>query len=140
MSESGEVHAGSCLCGSVRYQVRGPLGHMDHCHCVHCRKSHGAAFATYIEVPWEALDILAGRDALTTYAADSGTKRSFCRTCGANILCYVDGDRIVEVTAGTLDTPVAVRPQSHIFVRSKVEWFDIRDEARQYQTTRPYER
>jgi len=140
MGDGGADHEGSCLCGRVRYRIRGPLGHMDHCHCVHCRKSHGAAFATYVEVPWEALDLLSGRDDLRTYEADTGTRRAFCGICGSNILCYVDGDRLVEVTAATFDTPIAERARSHIFVRSKVEWFEIRDEAQQYETSRPYER
>lgn len=135
MSESAQ-HQGSCLCGRVRYLVRGPLGPMDHCHCVHCRKSHGAAFATYVEVPKEALEILSGRDEMTTFTADTGTQRSFCRTCGAILLCFVDGDPVVEVAAGTFDTPLALRPRAHIFVRSKADWYEIRDAAPQFQTTR----
>jgi hypothetical protein len=109
---------------------------MDHCHCVHCRKSHGAAFATYVEVPKEALELVSGRDEMTTFTADTGTRRSFCRTCGATLLCFVDGDPIVEVAAGTFDTPIGAKPRSHIFVRSRADWFDIRDEAPQFQTTR----
>ena len=38
---------GSCLCGTVRYEIRGPVGRVSHCHCAMCRKAHGAAFATY---------------------------------------------------------------------------------------------
>ena len=136
MIAAADAYDGSCLCGKIAYRARGPLGTMDHCHCTDCRKSHGAAFATYLEVPWEGFEIRRGKEALVTYTAESGTKRSFCPTCGSTLLCWVDGDPMVEIAAGTLDTPVGTRPQSHSFVRSKVAWFDIQDGLPQYATTR----
>jgi hypothetical protein len=45
-------------------------------------------------------------------------------------------DKVVELAAAALDTPITGRPRSHTFVRSKVSWFDILDEAPQFQTTR----
>ena len=38
---------GSCLCGTVRFEITGPFAGAGHCHCSICRKSHGAAFATW---------------------------------------------------------------------------------------------
>jgi hypothetical protein len=137
MASATESYEGSCLCGAVRYRVSGPFGEMDNCHCTDCRKSHGAAFATYLEVPWKGLEFLSGREKLETFRAGSGTKRSFCRTCGSTLICWSDDDKeIVEIAAGTLDTPTTRRPRSHIFVRSKVPWYDILDGAPQFQTDR----
>jgi hypothetical protein len=137
MNEIPDILEGSCLCGRVRYRAAAPWGEMDNCHCVHCRKSHGAAFATYIEARREAFEWIAGQDNLETYMADTGTKRSFCRTCGSTLTCWTDADvAVLEIAAGTLDTPVALRPRSHIFVRSKAPWFEILDDAPQYRTYR----
>ena len=36
---------GGCLCGAVRYEVRGPLRDVIVCHCVECRRSHGTSGA-----------------------------------------------------------------------------------------------
>ena len=41
---------GSCLCGSIRYEIQGKLGPSLHCHCVQCRKASGASFATNASV------------------------------------------------------------------------------------------
>src|SRR3546814_4169608 len=32
------IHAGSCLCGAVHYQVDGAFEQFYLCHCRHCRK------------------------------------------------------------------------------------------------------
>ena len=37
---------GSCLCGSIQYEVDRIDSKMGHCHCTMCRKFHGAEFAT----------------------------------------------------------------------------------------------
>jgi len=136
MQGDPEVLEGSCACGKVRYRARGPFGTMDNCHCTDCRKINGAAFATYIEVPKDRLEYLGGGDQLQTYTAASGTKRAFCRTCGSTLVCWVDSDPVIEVAAGAVDTPLARRPQSHIFVRSKAPWFDIQDGMPQFPASR----
>ncbi|WP_438269777.1 GFA family protein [Neptunomonas phycophila] len=38
---------GSCLCGKVSYEISGEVGDIVHCHCVTCRKAHGAAFRLF---------------------------------------------------------------------------------------------
>ena len=129
-------HEGSCLCGRVRYRIEGPVRNMSNCHCTDCRKHSGAAFVTFVEAPKKALAFVAGEDLLTTHQAASGTKRSFCRSCGASLVCFVDTDDLVEINAATLDTPVSLRPEYHIYVRSKVSWFDIQDGTPQHQVTR----
>src|SRR5215472_10563125 len=37
---------GSCLCGSVNYEVEGLDKAIEHCHCRTCRKAHASAYAT----------------------------------------------------------------------------------------------
>ena len=129
-------HEGSCLCGRVRYRIEGPVCNMSNCHCTDCRKHSGAAFVTFVEAPKQALAFVAGEDQLATHQAASGTKRRFCRSCGAGLVCFVDSDDLVEINAATLDTPVSLRPEYHIYVRSKVSWFDIQDGMPQHQAAR----
>jgi len=35
------VTGGGCLCGAVRYEVKGPLRNIVNCHCSMCQKLHG---------------------------------------------------------------------------------------------------
>ena len=128
-------HEGSCLCGQVRYRIEGPVSNMSNCHCTDCRKHSGAAFVTFVEAQKQALKYVSGEDRLTTHEAASGTKRRFCRNCGSSLVCFVDSDDLVEIDAATLDTPLSLRPEYHIFVRSKVSWFDIQDGKPQHEAT-----
>lgn len=128
MSGNEQVFEGSCLCGRVRYRATGPLGEMSHCHCTDCRKSHGAAFATYVEVARDRFRFDRGEDRLLMYRAESGTRRRFCGICGSNITAAIESEpESVYVTAATLDTRIEQKPVAHIFVRSKVPWYEIRD-------------
>jgi hypothetical protein len=132
MTVAGNVHSGSCLCGRILYRLKGRIGPMSNCHCTDCRKSHAAAFATYVDAPREAFTFVKGEDHLQTYRAESGTKRSFCRTCGSIVICWNDRDHLVGISASTLDTPTGLKPAYHGFVRSKASWSDILDAAPQY--------
>jgi hypothetical protein len=121
----------------VRYEVTGCLGLMDTCHCTDCRKSHAAAFVTYIEVRWSDFHFVQGEENLTTHTASSGTKRSFCKTCGSILINWSDSDGIgLGISAGTLDTPIDLKPAYHTFVRSKASWHDILDNLPQYETSK----
>ncbi len=134
MVATEQVFEGSCHCGRVRYRAVAPFGEMTNCHCTDCRKSHGAAFATYIEVPRERFSYVQGEGELHSFQAESGLQRYFCRNCGS-IIWNGSGKppEAYWITAGTLDTPLDRKPDTHIFVRSKVPWYDIKDDLPQHQ-------
>ena len=134
MSTSAKIFEGSCLCRKVRYRATGPLGKMGHCHCVDCRKVHGAAFATFVDVPRAQFTIDQGEDALRRHRAESGAVRSFCGSCGSILFWEIDSDPgSISVTAGTFDTPPDRRPEYHFFVRSRVPWFEIEDDLPRHE-------
>ena len=155
------MHTGSCLCGAVRYTVRGDIGATVYCHCGRCRKAGGSAFATNAAVAADATlapykiqylystvsghkDVSSvhpltnkqkknGADAVTTFSTAEGVHRVFCSRCGSPLISRRDSQpELVRLRVGTLDTPLPGRPGAHIFVASKAAWFDIRDDLPQY--------
>jgi len=44
---SDSVHKGGCACGKVRVEARGEPYRVGVCHCLTCRKLHGAPFSFY---------------------------------------------------------------------------------------------
>lgn len=134
MSAATPTYRGSCLCKAVEFEVQGELGSMSNCHCTDCRKSHAAAFATYIDAPKSGVRFARGEGNLTTYQAASGTKRSFCRTCGTIVTCW--GEGFLEISAAAIDTPFDRTIEYHGYVRSRAPWYDILDGKPQYKTTK----
>lgn len=123
---------GGCQCGAVRYTLSAPARATNHCHCSMCRKTHGAIFVTFSELPKAAFRIDKGAENLRDYQSTPGTHRRFCKTCGCHLHIDVDSmPDIVFVAAGTLDKGAhpghPKEAEAHIFVGSKIPWYEITD-------------
>lgn len=128
MSMPSHYH-GSCLCGSVRYEIAGAIETVSHCHCSMCRKAHGAAFATYGSVHAENHRFVAGLDALRGFQSSAAVTRTFCALCGSPLLWtnLRDFAGWVSFPLGSLDTPYVAPRHRHIQVASKAPWYEIED-------------
>src|ERR687883_99671 len=112
---SADSRAGGCLCGAVRYTVRGEPFHVGRCHCADCRKESGSAFTVYAQWPRDAFE-LQGEPA--TFEG-----RSFCPRCGSRLVCL--GDELVEIRIGSLDeAPFDLRPDAEIWIKRREPWLD----------------
>ena len=132
------MHKGSCLCGTVRYEVRGEFGLAVYCHCGRCRKASGSAFASNVVVAASDFVVTHGEASLKCFSATGGVSRYFCGLCGSPISSRRDTQPdIVRVRMGTLDTPVAAGPAAHIFVGSRAAWDVIHDDLPQHQERPP---
>ena len=118
---------GSCLCGTVRWQINGALSDMTHCHCSMCRKAHAAPFATYVGIASESLVWQSGEEAVVRHESSPGFSRAFCGECGSVVPETYDDGR-VYMPAGCLDGDPGVRPSAHIFATSKAPWYEIPDD------------
>lgn len=116
-----QKHAGSCLCGEVRYAFEGTFERFYLCHCLHCRKGTGSAHSAHLFSSSTRLSWLAGRASVTSYWLP-GTRhvRNFCATCGSAL--PVMGDDGTVVPAGSLDTAVSRVPDGNIFTASRAPW------------------
>jgi hypothetical protein len=101
-----------------------------------CRKAHGAAFASYAGVALDAFHFLSGKDQLGVYHSSEHVTRTFCIRCGSNLLFVDNREHTLGVAAGTLDSPLPVPPQEHIFVASKADWYEISDGLTQHSEDR----
>ncbi|MBN7796284.1 GFA family protein [Parahaliea mediterranea] len=81
---------GSCLCGSVKYEIHGEVSDIVHCHCVTCRKAHGAAFSSVAAVK-DSDFTLTSNHALGAFESSKGKMRYFCSNCGTQIYAKREG-------------------------------------------------
>lgn len=136
MSQDSAHHGlrGSCLCGGVTYEVRGPLGEMGHCHCSMCRKAHGAAFGTYAPVGWDAFEVLTGEHLISEYRSSETVTRTFCSVCGSTLQYVPDGRAGFGLAVGTLDDDPRQKPVYQIWTRDKAPWWDLTPEPPSFAT------
>ena len=119
-----ETYAGGCLCGAVRYSLRGPSLFECQCCCKDCQKATGTGHTTIVGVLRSELKV-EGEPAVFTNSGESGgtVSRHFCSTCGGRL--YTSGSlpgEVVMIQAGSLDLPHAVTPQNVIYFKDRVAW------------------
>src|SRR5581483_4795254 len=120
---------GGCACGQVRYRVTATPLIVNACHCRDCQRLTGAAFATNIWIERCFVETDHSRLKAVRLTAGSGKPHEVfsCPDCGTAIYSKyhaVPGDTVF-LRAGTLDRPEAVKPDAHIFTRSKLPWLDL---------------
>lgn len=123
---------GSCLCGTLRFEVEGPPQSMMNCHCSRCRRQHGAPFVTWATYPANALHWKQGADQVVSKVAPPGGARHFCGTCGSPAPFVMEAYGIALVPVGALDGDPGAVPKEHLFVGSKAAWYEIPDTLPQH--------
>ena len=133
---------GSCLCGAIRFEADSFRPRNGHCHCRMCRKFHGAAYATFVEVARDQFRWIHGSELLRAYVADNGTTRRFCSNCGSSLtFASPQADpELVEIALGCFDDEVPIDPDAHIFVGSGARWARPRDGLPQFEAGRDSKR
>jgi len=127
---------GSCLCGTVRFEIKRAVGPFELCHCPRCRKVSGSAFVAGLGVRVEDFRLLSGADHIRAYEAPirecpPAYRVAFCTRCGSTVPDPPEGSRWFEIPAGLLDDDPILRPDKHIFVECKSRWFEITDDLPQ---------
>ena len=123
---------GSCCCGAVRFELASPPSMMGTCHCTRCRKV-GASVIVFIRK--DDLRWIAGRDQVQKYEPEPPHKyaRCFCKVCGTSLGEILSDDDSFPIAANVLDDDPQVRNRFHEFVSEKPDWYEIADDAQQFE-------
>ena len=129
---------GGCLCGGIQFTLQGALKDVAMCHCSHCRRASGTAFATYARVLSDGFLWVSGEDLIAKYQSSPGVYRCFCGRCGSPVGA-IAGERTTLdwVALGVVTGDPAVRPEAHIFAGSKAPWHDVADDLPQFKEWPP---
>jgi hypothetical protein len=115
---------GSCLCGSVRYEISGEPVKFYHCHCSRCRKATGTGHASNLLLKPGLLKWVHGEELIRCFKLPEAKRftNCFCSTCGGRVPRYVPELDAFIVPAGSLDGDAPIRPQARIFWDSRAAW------------------
>lgn len=118
--------AGGCLCGAVRIEASGRPYRVGLCHCLDCRKHHGALFHASAVFPQEAVSV--------SGETRDFRGRHFCPRCGSPVFSR-SGDE-TEVHLGSLDEPGRFVPTYELWTIRREPWLPPFPKMRRYERDR----
>ncbi len=119
---------GGCACGAVRYRLGSPPMFVHCCHCRDCQRQTGSAFVLNALIEADRVALLSGTVEEVILPTDSGRQQKVyrCSACRIAVWSIYGGvDKLRFVRVGTLDDPTAMKPDVHIYVRSKLPWIAL---------------
>lgn len=117
---------GTCLCGDIRIAAAGRPYRVGLCHCLDCRRHHGALFHASAVFPQEAVTI---EGEAREYAG-----RFFCPRCGASVFSRTADE--VEVNLGCLDASERLQPTYELWTVRRESWLPAFPRMRRYERDR----
>ena len=119
---------GGCACGRVRYELLSAPMFVHCCHCLDCQRQTGSGFVINALIETDRVRLLTGNPVAVGVPTDSGRPHDVYRCPDCEIALWSDyGGRpyLRFVRVGTLDNPSQVRPDVHIYTRSKLPWLTL---------------
>ncbi|MBR0556433.1 GFA family protein [Ciceribacter sp. L1K23] len=120
---------GGCLCGNLRFVATGRPHRVGTCHCLDCRKNHGALFHASAIFP---------EDAVTVEGEACDYKgRFFCPTCGSPVYAHF-GDEI-GINLGSFDDVDQFKPTYELWTIRRESWLPPFPGMKHYERDRERE-
>lgn len=117
---------GGCLCGEVRFEATGQPYRVGICHCLDCRKHHGALFHASAIFPQEAVAL--------TGETKVYSGRHFCPSCGSTV--YGRSEDEIELNLGSMDAPDQFTPTYELWTVRRESWLPPFPTASRYERDR----
>ena len=117
---------GGCLCGDVRIVASGLPYRVGVCHCLDCRKHHGALFHASAIFPEHAVTIVG--------SPREYVGRFFCPRCGSSVFSRSADE--IEVHLGSLDEPGQFTPTYELWTVCRESWLPPFPHTRHYERDR----
>jgi len=118
--------SGGCLCGGVRFTAIGAPWRVGICHCLDCRKNHGALFHASAIFPETSVTV--------TGEVRSFRDNHFCPTCGSPVFAHFDDE--IGINLGCLDEPSKFRPTYELWTIRREDWLPQFPRMRHYEMDR----
>ena len=113
---------GSCLCGTVEYEIRGAIRPVVICHCSQCRKSSGH-YGAATQALQENVNI--SGTTLKWFRSSEKAERGFCINCGSNLFWREFESSRISIWAGTIDGPSGLTIEGQLYPESAGDYYDL---------------
>lgn len=127
---------GGCACGAVRYRVTSAPLIVHACHCRLCQRQTGSSNAVNALIEADRVILRSGKieEMLLDTPSGRGQRIARCMDCKvalwSNYLITNQGDHLRFLRVGTLDDPMLMPPDVHIYTGTKQPWYVIPRDTR----------
>jgi hypothetical protein len=131
------IHEGGCMCGAVRYRVKGDPARSSACHCTLCQRRTGSAFGIGAYFKEENVEIYGGPLTQYEYRSDESgrhVRTEFCAKCGVTVTWRAEAlPGMRAIAGGSFDDPKWFRIERHSWLRSSHPWIIPPEHAEKLQ-------
>jgi hypothetical protein len=124
---------GSCLCGTIAFEVNTDNPNIYQCFCSLCRKTSGSQSNSAFVVPEQNFAWTTDTSNISTYSKPTGFRSDFCSMCGSPVPNLLRGRPYFWVPAGLMDEPFQAQITRHIYAETPSHWTStepaVRDKA-----------
>lgn len=115
--------SGSCLCGTVKYEIENNFTQFYLCYCSQCRKISGSNHASNLFAKPESFRWIQGEEKVKRFDF-SGREftNAFCIECGSGVPYLNQSRNAVIMRAGALESEPRFTAISKIFYNEAPEW------------------
>lgn len=124
---------GSCLCGSVTFEVEDDFSMFYLCHCSQCQQISGSSYASNIFTQPENIRWITGESSMSRYDHPSRDfTKLFCSSCGSGLPFVTKSGKYLVVPSGSLSRQPTIKPQANLFWPERAVWYDHASGVRQF--------
>jgi len=125
---------GSCLCGTVKYEIENSFERFYLCHCSQCQKISGSDHVSNLFGKPDSLRWLSGEVKIKRFEyPDRGFTNAFCSDCGCGVPYLNQSKTAIVVRAGTLDAEPEFQSSSKIFHAERPDWSEKTETSQIYE-------
>jgi hypothetical protein len=122
--------AGSCACGTVKFQVTANFKTAGYCHCHRCQHRTGAPWSMNGVVDDSGFELIAGAESVRVWRPPDGMPKAFCEHCGGHVYAGDPGSGgVIGVRFGALHGDPGIAPEWRQWVESTPDWVSIPDDG-----------
>ena len=124
---------GTCFCESVTFEINIDTVEAYHCHCSICRKVTGSKFNTAFTTDFKNFKWTSSTHSIKKYQKNGKAySHHFCSDCGCTVPNAYKENTQFWVPVGLLEDSEHIKVVKHIFVDSKANWTEIKDDLPQH--------
>lgn len=123
MKKKLSIKTASCLCGGIKFKLKGKLRPVSNCHCSQCMKTHGN-FGSYTNCPEKNIQFI-NKKTLKWFKSSKIAKRGFCFKCGASIFYKKNKNENISISAGMINKPTNLKTSLNIFTYGKLDYYKL---------------